>query len=447
VIPNYEAHFTMLQDAGKLQPLNKLSEQYAPDLKMTKVMRDWYKTEDGNTYYYANYMYDSENPLDSNWTHTNIVARNDLMEQFSIKDEDFATKQGMLDALRKVKDATYNGNKVIPFSWPSSVDGGYAQAINLLSTMFGLRTEDKNGRLVDKWFTPEAIEAVKFLRLCFQEGLISPENITDTQDTFAQRANNGEFFAILAVYDQSAFRPTNNPLYAADSKAYYRFMPLTKGDGGKKPYVAGGGSAGWTGASITTACTQPERAIRFFSFMSQDAMQLNSVFGMEGAAWNWSDDSRKYIQYTQQYVEDTTANPSLIQLKYGAYLLDSWIQGWPGNITETPDLSRPEVIEKQKELTMYRENVGNGLPFFDIYPPNGTDLAGKYQKLKDKYNLETTKIIMSAKSDAEVDSMMAELKKYCEANDYDEVVAYADKRFQQNKAKLGLQYAYPESDL
>jgi putative aldouronate transport system substrate-binding protein len=444
VMDNSAPQFRQLQDNGKLQALNKLALQYAPNFKLPEVMANWYKADDGNNYYFINYMYDPNKEIDKPYTQNYTSVRKDIADKFGIKNEDFSTKRGFIDALKKVKGDKYNGKDVVPFYVPMVGDGKITWFVERFAQNLGVRYEDKSGNYADWSFSGEAVEALKFFNELMREGLMLKDNLLETREKYAQRGSNGELFSIFA--SSASAELDINVLASSDEKAWFYNAPLTTGDAGKKPFLLSPGSIGWTGIGITTSCKKPERAIRFYEFMSTDEMQMNSTWGMKDAAWTY-DSNNKNIKFTESFNSDTKENPDSANKKYGTYSLDHWIQNWPNNLGELPDLSRPWLAEGFKSREMYADNILNSLPFYGINPRQGTDLAGKFQKLTDEYDKVLPRIVMNAKSEAEVDTMMDELKKYFESNGYSEVLKYINDQFQANKKKLGVKFAYPENEL
>ena len=171
-----------MENAGLLLPLDDLRDQYAPDFRVVPAMMDWYRNEnDGHWYSFASYFYDvtdTESRGGYLTSHNVNFARQDIMDQLGIKPEDMQTKDGMIAALKKVKEANivYNGVTVEP------IHGAGGSTTQFYAEQFGLDREDKDGNLLNMCRQPEYLEALLFQNRLYREGLLSDEEFTmDTE--------------------------------------------------------------------------------------------------------------------------------------------------------------------------------------------------------------------------------------------------------------------------
>ncbi len=95
-----------LENGGKLWSLDELTEKYAPDIQVPQGMIDWYRNKNDNQWYVlVGYFYDLEEAYQRGGyieSHNMNFARKDIMEELSIDPAGMTTKEGFLEALRKV---------------------------------------------------------------------------------------------------------------------------------------------------------------------------------------------------------------------------------------------------------------------------------------------------------------------------------------------------------
>lgn len=84
----------------------------------------------------------------------------------------------------------------------------------------------------------------------------------------------------------------------------------------------------------------------------------------------------------------------------------------------------------------------NDLPFANINPRSGTDLAAINQKINDIQS-EYIAYMVKAKSDKEVEKYFNEMIAKKKAAGYDKLYKYWDQQFKKNKQKLGIKKAWP----
>jgi putative aldouronate transport system substrate-binding protein len=417
----------ILEKSGLVAPLDELIEKYDPTFKVPQSMQDWFRNSDGHFYGYANYFVAKESfqPGDRIRSNQGFFARKDIMDQLGIKPEDFNTKEGLLAALRKVKDSAgqYNGFTVTPAyldSW-------------ILYNFFGAPREDAQGNLVDRERTEEALEAYKFLNLLYREGLMPEDSQTLNKTQLQEKVVNGAVFAYTnGTIDWSA-------LYQNDPNATFVHVGPVAGDKGNKPYVDPTAASGWTLSMINSKTKYPDRIIKMFHYLAEDEMSLNVHYGPKGAAWDYDENGR--VKLTEEFNKLNSEDINKAKQKYGNTTLN-WLINWMP-IQRTAPVSNTVngalVEEAKNHFAQYTYDM---LPFESGTPLGGTEEAGINAKIIENRTKMRAKMIL-AKSEEEVEKFFNETIEQEEKLGYKKLYDYQNKMFLEAKKALGIQFAWP----
>ncbi|MFY9177103.1 MAG: extracellular solute-binding protein [Caldicoprobacterales bacterium] len=427
-----------LQEAGLIWAIDDLIEEYNPSFVVPESMKRWHGNEnDGKLYGIVSYFYADEHMQDGPMleVHNELKARKDIMDQLDIKPDDFLTKEGTLEALRKVRDAkvTYNGFDVVP---------AYFQ-YNHIVEFFAAPKEDKDGNYLDAFHQPEALEAAKFLNQLYRENLMPEDVLTMNTQMLRERIARGEVFSFTGhLYDSTD--SLMNALYNIDKTAYNVHVGPLHNDNNDDPVLGVSPLAGWTISMITKQTEHPDRAIYLFDFLySGDDIHITTWYGPEGEAWEWEDESKTKYKMTDQYLADFEEDPSAAAAKYtnGGF---EWLANWIP-IRKGMPVPTETHLKAGYDSDMYFSQWGlYDLPFTGINPQGGTDLAGVAARV-DEIQLEYVAKMVTASSEEEVEAFFNEMIQKKKEVGYDELHNYRNEQFQKNKEKLGLDFAWPSN--
>lgn len=417
----------ILENSGLVVPLDELIEKYTPDFKVPQSIQDWYRNDNGHFYGLPNFFYAEENMQEGDTlaTHIDMVARKDIMDQVGVKPEDFATKQGTIDALKKVKDSgtQYNGFNMIP---------AYFDHHNLMH-FFGAAPETEDGQWQDMIRTPESLEAFKFLNQLYREGLLPQDSLTLNDDQKMEKIAAGSVFAktnSLLKWDS---------LYQNDNNALYVPVSPIKGDAGKELYATPSPLSGWMLSMIGTESKHQEKIIRLFEYLSTDEMSLNVFYGPKGIAWDYDDEGR--VKFTEQRNKDFEADPEAAKRKYGNDTF-GWLLNWVPIKRTTPAPNNEFEKITQEHDAFFEQFAYNDLAFEATTVQGGTTEAGIEAKIKD-YRAKMTAKLVLAKSEEEVERLFNEMPAQEDQLGYQQLYDYKNKAFLDAKASLGQDFAWP----
>lgn len=417
----------ILEKSGLVSPLDELIKKYDPSFQVPKSMQDWFRNPDGHFYGYASYFWAKETfkPGDNIRSNQGLYARKDIMDQLGIKAEDFATKEGFVSALRKVKDSgtKYNGFAVSPAYLDSWVIGSF----------FGAPREDAQGNLIDRERTPEMLEAYKFLNRLYREGLMPEDSQTLNKNQVQEKLTNGAVFAFT--------NKTINwsPLYQKDSKATFVHVGPVVGDKGNKPYVDPVNASGWTLTMINSKAKNPDRIIKLFDYLAQDEMSLNVNYGPKGAAWDY--DANGKVKFTDEFNKLKAEDANKAKLKYGNESLN-WLINWMPIQRTVPAVNTEDEVLKLKANDYFAQYTYDMLPFESVTPLGGTEEAGINAKIEESRVKARAKMIL-AKSEADVEKFFNEEIEQEAKLGYQKLYDYQNKQFKDAKKSLGIPFAWP----
>jgi len=416
----------ILEKSGLVSAFDELITKYDPDFRIPQSMQDWFRNADGHFYGYASFFWAKESfqPGDRIRSNQGLYARQDIMEQLGIKAEDFNTKEGLVSALRKVKDSgvKYNGFTVTPAYFESWIIGSF----------FGAPREDAQGNLIDRERTPEMLEAYKFLNRLYREGLMPEDSQTLDKNQIQEKVANGAVFAFTnKTIDWTA-------LYQADPKAVFVHVGPVKGDSGNEPYVDPVNSSGWTLTMINSKAKNQDRIIKLLDYLSTDEMSLNVNYGPRGAAWDYDENGK--VKLTDEFNKLNAEDANKAKLKYGNGTLQ-WLINWLPIQRTAPATSTEDARIKEASTVYFADYTYDMLPFESINPLGGTEEGGIQAKIEENRIKQRAKMIL-AKSEPDVEKFFNEGIEREEKLGYRKLYDYQNNQFQAAKKALGIEFAW-----
>ncbi|MCM3747019.1 extracellular solute-binding protein [Paenibacillus pasadenensis] len=417
----------VLEKSGYVLPMDELLPKYAPDLNVPETVQSWFRTSDNHYYGLPNYFYAPEQMKPDNFfpTHNTMRARDDLMKKLSIDASAFETKEGTLEALRKVRDAKlkYNGFDVVP---------GYFFYDHLVQ-FFGAKREDAQGNYVDSYREPESLETFKFLNQLYREGLMPQDALTLTRPQVQEKVNAG------GVFMYTNWLVKWQALGTADPNAFYVPVGPIKGDEAKPFHFTPSTVSGWTMTMVGKSTKHEARIAKMIQYLSQDEMSLEMTYGPKGVAWDY--DANGHVKFTEQWKKDYDADAESANLKYVGF---DWLVNWlPIQAAfPVPETTHDKwEAETEKYFSKYSYNT---MAFEAIKPDGGTDLAAIDVKIADYRTSMGAKMVL-AKSPEEVERIFNSMVEQERKLGYDQLFQYWNQKFIETKKKLGIEFAWPDN--
>lgn len=423
-----------LEESGQLLPLDELKEKYAPDMQVPQAQIDWYtNAKDGHWYSLVGYFYDLEDTYARGGyieTHNMNFARKDIMEDLGIDPASMNTKEGFIAALQKVKDAnvTYNGQTVIPY---------IGDEVEFLAEQFGMDRENKEGELLNAKRQPEFLEALLFLNEIYTKGLTTDEIFTMDTTLRRQLVSSGSVFAGT----RHNYLNGKDTLFYADPDALMIGTGLITGDSGKEAYISPSPTGGWAATMITSNCKNPQRAAALLSFMTQPEISLSYYYG--GIDGYDIIDGKAIIKPERE--AERTADTTAFNAKYRSTVQDLvcdyvWVNAYePTETLDAMGLDKVAYTEK-----WVNGHIFDGKIFTDVAPEAGSDLAAISAQLNAYWGQQFPMIVM-AKTPEEATQLYNDTIAQMDIMGMADLDAYQNERFQENKKKMGLDFAWPRN--
>lgn len=435
-----------LEKNGKLYPLMELVDTHAPTFKqiIPDSMVKWFTAEDGNWYGFPNFFDAPEKIIGTATIAQNagMIVRKDLMEQLGIKAEDLNTQEGILAALKKVKEAKlkYKDASVVPLLLPEAGDirDGFFLYDVVFPGYFGIPYEDTEGNLVDIRKDPKYLEALKFINACYREGLISKDNFTIQSQQYDEKLTKGAAF--LAIGNMGGFKDPMKNLYTADNKAEYIPCGPIRAKDGANATLIGSGANGWTVTMVTKNSQKADRAIRFMEFMYGDEGNLLGHWGVEGVTYEKTADG--YFKYTEKYEKEKAENTDKANADYGLENL-YWVHNWQLVVSKMARATEGAALVEQNMWEYAPASmIYDGRAYSALDLEANTPAAIKQSDIKN-YLIKTLPKVILAASEADCEKAYNDMMQKVYEMGQEEVNKARNEKFQANKKKLGIKFMGP----
>lgn len=154
---------------------------------------------------------------------------------------------------------------------------------------------------------PNQKEYYTWLNRMYWEGVLDPEFATQTFDDYKQKIVSGRVLGLLDA-DWNFAEAQKELLRTGKTEHSYAGLPVTLHKDAVCPSLYNWGlSPGW-GVGITTACQNPERAVKFLDWLCSEEGQVLIHWGIEGENYTVDASGRrvrcqKDIDSSQQYAD------------------------------------------------------------------------------------------------------------------------------------------------
>ncbi len=197
-----------------------------------------------------------------------IMLRKDLVEKYGIKLSSTPTTEEFLNEMKKVVAAD---KKMIPFCFPKFIDN-FQFFYNSFGTYGNIYPKD--GKYIDGFNTPQAKEALVYIKKLYDEGVLDKEFITNENAKMRENLAKGLAVANIDYYFRYQYYIEQSDL----AKAPTDFIPIYKlvgprGEGGSLNEAI---QDCW---AISNTCKNPDAAFKFIEnqVFNADIRQMTSI--------------------------------------------------------------------------------------------------------------------------------------------------------------------------
>lgn len=458
-----------LAQQGYVYDINTLAEKWAPSLKknLPKDVWDWWSYGNGKTYGIPNHYYSYEDvPKGQLQPNGGMMVRKDIFDAWqnyvekNLKGPDGMVEytsrttgqkkkvewQGYITTPEGFKEASKwalanykgNGNGQINTGLQlSQFKSDGCTSLTWLAQFFAIPFEDKDGNYVYQFTQKSYEEMLYYVNELYNEKIISDANFTQTYDGVGGVIAGAKAFATLAT-------PQDYQMHfvtAKDSGYEYVSMYITN-ENGDAPVLADIRGYGYMFNMITTDCERPDLVIKLFDYLTSDQGQRLVTLGVEGQTWNYTDESKTTIAFTDEYLENKKKGTAT---QYGLMVFDLLIN------YQYYDNVQPRTNHGKTEQELYRTNLKRPLTIYS-YDYNATHFVvdttdSRYEKYiealaktNDMIGRQLPKII-KAKTNAK--DIYDQTVRLLRDRNLELVVTMNGEAFAKYKQKLGVVHAWP----
>ena len=223
-----------------------------------------------------------------------VVFNSKLLKEAGIELSSLRTEEGVLAALKKVKDMklTVNGQPVIPLQLHGK--NYHGESLQYLQKSFGAMPIDKDGKFRNIYMSPENKHAIEFLFKTAQGGYFDPGQLTTDNAAIEANLLSGRVFMFMGGLPNSKF----------DQLDFWVSPGAILSDQGTKPVFPfwSEPGRGWMQTMISKSTKEPEKLAKWLSFMTSPEGMTLSSFGIEGV--QYTKDDKGLITRTEKGVQD-----------------------------------------------------------------------------------------------------------------------------------------------
>ncbi len=425
---SWETSVKKLWEGDHVYALNELADKYDP--YFYKVAGDgtlkWYKQENGNTYGIPNDSYSPNLMHETGMTAANqtFLVRKDLYEEMG--SPDLSTPDGFLNALQLLKDkySEYKGQKMSPFFAQGNVAYGMTEYLqNLLAIPY-----EQDGKVYDRITDPDYIAWLKTFRTAYERKLINADFLVDSDTQVEEKTNNARYFMMVREWNGMV---GVNPILAsgANPDSYYIAVDGPQNGKGDAAKLFPGNMDGWMVTMISKSTKNPERAIRFLTYLASEEGQKDLFLGKEGETWDLVNGNP---QLKPELVELAATDIEKLEKEYG--VLDTyWMMRNPVIVNQW----RPEkaaVIKQMEDFANAQADIDSGI-YKGLDPLGDSEAAVSWSRISQNWQEVVPELIMS-KSEADFDKVFADFLNRRDNYGFDKVSEARQAELDARKAKM-----------
>ncbi|WP_339308190.1 extracellular solute-binding protein [Paenibacillus sp. FSL R5-0519] len=428
-IGSWESAVNKLRESNLIYALDELANQYDP--YFFKVADDgalqWYRQEDGHTYVIPNDAYSPEQMRSTGLTGANqtFLVRKDLYE--SMGKPDLSTPKGFLDALHLLKNqySVYKGQLISPFWAQGNASYGMTEYLqNLLAI-----PHEQNGKVYDRMTDPDYIEWLKTFRTAYEQGLINVDFLVDSSAQVQEKTSHAQYF--MMIREWTDISDLNSKLEVlTNQNSTYIAVDGPRNSRGESAKLFPGSMDGWMVTMISKSTKNPERAIRFLTYLASEEGQRDLFLGKEGETWTMENGKP---QLTAAMVQLYDTDRERLEKEYG--IMDTyWMLRNPAFVNpwrpeHTPSIKQMEAFANQ------HADLDSGI-YKGLDPVGDSDIALAWSRISQNWE-EVLPELITAKDEAAFDRIFENFLIRRVNYGFNQVMEYRQAELELRKAKIG----------
>ncbi|WP_438496560.1 extracellular solute-binding protein [Paenibacillus sp. IHBB 3054] len=425
---SWETAVKKLWEGDHVYALNELADQYDP--YFYKVAGDgtlkWYRQENGNTYGIPNDSYSPNLMHETGMTAANqtFLVRKDLYEEMG--SPDLSTPEGFLNALQLFKDkySKYKGQPMSPLFAQGNVPYGMTEYLHNLLAI----PHEKDGKVYDRVTDPEYIAWLKTFRTAYERGLINVDFLVDSDTQVEEKTNNARYFMMIREWSGMT---AVNPMLAASTNpdSYYIAVDGPQNSSGDSAKLFPGNMDGWMVTMISKSTKNPERAIRFLTYLSSEEGQHDLFLGKEGETWETVDGKPQLKADMLNLIE---SDIETLEKQYG--VLDTyWMMRNPVIVNQWRPEKAP-VIKQMEDFANAQADIDSGI-YKGLDPLGDSEVAVAWSRISQNWE-EVLPELITAKDEAAFDKIFASFLERRDSYGFQQVMEFRQAELDVRKAKM-----------
>ncbi|SEN58711.1 extracellular solute-binding protein [Paenibacillus sp. OK076] len=427
-IGSWESAVNKLRESNLIYPLEELAKQYDP--YFYKVAGDgalqWYRQEDGHTYVIPNDAYSPEQMRATGLTGANqtFLVRKDLYE--SMGKPDLSTPKGFLNALQLLKNQypVYKGQLISPFWAQGNASYGMTEYLqNLLAI-----PHEQNGKVYDRMTDPDYIQWLKTFRTAYEQGLINVDFLVDSSAQVQEKTNYAQYFMMIREWTDIA--DLNSKLAVrTNQSSYYIAVDGPRNSRGESAKLFPGSMDGWMVTMISKSTKNPERAIRFLTYLASEEGQRDVFLGKEGETWAMVNGKP---QLKAEMVQLLDTDRERLEKEYG--IMDTyWMLRNPAFVNQWRPEKAPSV-KQMEDFANKQADMDSGI-YKGIDPVGDSDIALSWSRISQNWE-EVLPELITAKDEAAFDKIFENFLTRRVNYGFNQVMEYRQTELEARKAKM-----------
>ncbi|OMF08251.1 hypothetical protein BK129_06685 [Paenibacillus amylolyticus] len=427
-IGSWESAVNKLRESNLIYALDELANKYDP--YFYKVAGDgalqWYQQEDGHTYVIPNDAYSPEQMRSTGLTGANqtFLVRKDLYE--SMGKPDLTTPKGFLNALQLLKNqySVYKGQLISPFWAQGNASYGMTEYLqNLLAI-----PHEQNGKVYDRMTDPDYIEWLKTFRIAYEQGLINVDFLVDSSAQVQEKTNQAQYF--MMIREWTDISDLNSKLEVlTNQNSYYIAVDGPRSSSGESAKLFPGSMDGWMVTMISKSTENPERAIRFLTYLASEEGQRDLFLGKEGETWEMKNGKP---QLTAAMVQLHDTDRERLEKEYG--IMDTyWMLRNPAFVNKWRPENAPS-IKQMEEFANQQADLDSGI-YKGLDPIGDSDIALAWSRISQNWE-EVLPELITAKDEAAFDKIFENFLIRRVNYGFNQVMEYRQAELELRKAKI-----------
>ncbi|QOS78987.1 extracellular solute-binding protein [Paenibacillus sp. JNUCC31] len=427
-IGSWESAVNKLRESNLIYALDELANQYDP--YFYKVAGDgalqWYRQEDGHTYVIPNDAYSPEQMRATGLTGANqtFLVRKDLYE--SMGKPDLSTPKGFLNALQLLKNqySVYKGQLISPFWAQGNASYGMTEYLqNLLAI-----PHEQNGKVYDRITDPDYIQWLKTFRTAYEQGLINVDFLVDSSAQVQEKTNHAQYFMMIREWTDISDLNSKLAVRTNQSSSYIA-MDGPRNSRGEPAKLFPGSMDGWMVTMISKSTKNPERAIRFLTYLASEEGQRDVFLGKEGETWAMENGKP---QLTADMVELLDMDRERLEKEYG--IMDTyWMLRNPAFVNPWRPEKAPS-IKQMEEFANQQADLDSGI-YKGLDPVGDSDIALAWSRISQNWD-EVLPELITAKDEAAFDKIFENFFARRVNYGFNQVMEYRQAELDARKAKM-----------